>query len=296
MAWKRWRLLACGAGAAMTVTLGLSACTAGAPYLVQPTTSGAAYGDAVTATRAGYVRMMLSNYMSVGPLDIGGLDQVVQGYGGGYLLSLSAAGAMYSGTEQHTTDVLLGVTSVQDHMQGEGNVGAAAVECYQYRIGYYPYLVSYAPIACPAPDSLADEEQGAGEWGAGLAAAQQLQGDQPGTVPASLAQAEALLAPVQRRVAAAAGAIKQAGPENQSDFAIGIDRLADQDNGTAFAALAVPLSNGTCAYVRFGYLIETDGTRRLSFGGAISPWRAACTGRAALAAVAPFSVDPSAGG
>jgi len=58
----------------------------------------------------------------------------------------------------------------------------------------------------------------------------------------------------------------------------------------------VPLSNGTCGYVDFGIAIENDGTRQLSFAGAVSPWHAACTGQAARAASVPFSVDPRAGG
>lgn len=296
MAWERRRLLAGCAAAALTVTLAVSACEASTPYLSRPTASGAPYFDGITATRAGYVQTMLSNEMAMRPLDEGGLDQVVQGYGGGYVLSVSASGTMYTGTEQHTADVVLGVTPVQDHMQGEGYTGAAAVQCYRYSIGYYPYQVGYVPIACPAPDSPADEERGAQAWAAGLGAAEAYSGYGPGTVPASLAQAEALLAPVLRQATAGTGGLRAAGPESPSDFATGTDLGAGVRYGTAIAALAVPLSNGTCAYVGFGYTIDNDGSRQLTFGGTISPWRAACNGQAALGAVAPFSVDPGAGG
>ena len=78
-------------------------------------------------------------------------------------------------------------------------------------------------------------------------------------------------------------------------FAVGTDRQQGNLYGTAIATLAVPLSNGTCADVRFGYAIENDGTRQLAFSGAVAPWHAACTGQAALAAGVPFSVDPGAG-
>jgi hypothetical protein len=115
-------------------------------------------------------------------------------------------------------------------------------------------------------------------------------------VPASLAQAETVLAPVQRRAVPQAGPIRPAGPESPSDFAVGTERQPGRWYGTPVAALAVPLSNGTCGYVDFGIAIENDGTRQLSFAGAVSPWHAACTGQAARAASVPFSVDPRAGG
>lgn len=296
MAWER-RRLAAGCAGALTAALGLAACVTAPPSLTQPAAGNASPWDSITATRAGYVRLMLSNYMGMGALGEGSLDQVVQGYGGGYVLSVSASGSAYTGTEQHAVNVVLGVTPVQDHMQGEGYFGLAAAECYQYRIGYYPYLVSYVPIGCPAPGSPVIEQRDAGEWAAGLATAQFLfSGEQPGAVPASLAQAETVLAPIQRRAAAQAGSVRPAGQENPSDFAVGTQRQPSRWYGTAVAALAVPLSNGTCGYVDFSYAIENDGTRRLSFTGTVSPWHAACTGQAALAATVPFSGDPGAGG
>jgi hypothetical protein len=181
-------------------------------------------------------------------------------------------------------------------MQGEGYFGSAAVECFRYRIGYYSYLISCSPIACPS-DSAVAEQQHAQGWAAGLFAAEDLfSAEEPGAVPTSLTRAEALLAPVQRGAAAQAGGVTPAGRENPSLFAVGTDRQQGNLYGTAIAALAVPLSNGTCADVRLGYAIENDGTRQLALGGAVASWHAACTGQAALAAAVPFSADPGAGG
>jgi hypothetical protein len=297
MAGKRWRPIALFAGVALNVCLGAVACAATTPWLTQPVASGtSSYFDSITATRAGYVQMMLGNSMSMGALSEGRLDALVQGYGGGYVLSVSGSGSTYAGTELHVVDVVLGVTSVQDHMQGEGYSGSAAVECFRYRIGDVPYLISYAPIACP-PDSPVAEQRHAQDWAAGLYAAEDLfSAEEPGAVPTSLAGAEALLAPVQRRAEAQAGGITPAGQESPSLFAVGTDRQQGNLYGTAFATLAVPLSNDTCADVRFGYAIENDGARRLAFSGAVAPWHAACTGQAALAAGVPFSGDPGAGG
>jgi hypothetical protein len=295
MAGKRWRSIALSAGLAVNVCLGAVAC--GATLPPGPVTSGtSSYWDSITASRAGYVQMMLGNSMGMGALGEGGLDDVVQGYGGGYVLSVSASGTTSAGTEQHVADVVLGVTSVQDRMQGEVTFGAAAVECFRYSIGYAPYLISYASIACPA-DSLAAEQSHAEDWAAGLFAAEALfSAEEPGAVPTSLTRAEALLAPGQRRAAAQAGGITPTGRENPSLFAVGTERQQGNLYGTAIAALAVPLSNGTCADVRFGYAIENDGTRQLAFSGAVAPWHAACTGQSALAAAVPFSTDPGAGG
>jgi len=298
MAGKRWRSIALSAGVALNACLGAVACTATTPaWLAQPVASGtSSHWDSITASRAGYVQTMLGNSMGMGTLSEGGLDNLVQGYGGGYVLSVSASGSPSAGTEQHVADVVLGVTSVQDHMQGEGYFGSAAVECFRYRIGYHSYQVSYAPIACP-PDSPVAEQRHAQDWAAGLAAAEYLfSAEEPGTVPTSLTRAEALLAPVERRAAAQAGGITPAGQESPSLFAIGTDRQQGNLYGTAIATLAVPLSNGTCADVRFGYAIENNGTRQLAFSGAVAPWHAACTGQAALAAAVPFSADPRAGG
>ncbi|HUC24575.1 MAG TPA: hypothetical protein VMA73_17845 [Streptosporangiaceae bacterium] len=298
MAGKRWRSITLSAGVALIVCLGAAACAATTPaWLMRPVASGTSpHWDSITATRAGYVQTMLGNSMGQAALSEGGLDDLVQGYGGGYVMSVSASGSTSAGTEQHVVDVVLGVTSVRDHMQGEGYFGPAAVECYRYRIGYYSYLISYAPIACP-PDSPVAEQRDAQDWAAGLVAAEDLfSAQEPGAVPTSLTRAEALLAPVQRKATAQAGGITPAGQENPSLFAVGTDRQQGNLYGTAIAALAVPLSNGTCADVRFGYAIENDGTRQLAFSGAISPWHAACTGQAALAAAVPFSADPGAGG
>lgn len=87
--------------------------------------------DSVTAARAGYVKMMLSNVMGTQALGGGGLDDVVLGYGGGYVLSVSSSGTPYSGSEQHTAEVVLGVNRVVDRMQGETYLGPAAIECYR---------------------------------------------------------------------------------------------------------------------------------------------------------------------
>jgi hypothetical protein len=298
MAGERWRSIALSVGVALNVCLGAVACAATTPaWLTQPVASGtSSHWDSITAARAGYVQTMLGNSMGMGALSEGGLDDLVQGYGGGYVLSVSASGSTSAGTGQHAVDVVLGVTSVQDHMQGEGYFGAAAVECFRYRIGYYSYLISYVRIACP-PDSPVADQRHAQDWAAGLTAAEDLfSAEEPGAVPTSLTRAEALLAPVQRRAAAQAGGITPAGQENPSLFAVGTDRQRGNLYGTAIAALAVPLSNGTCADVRFGYAIENDGTRRLVFSGAVAPWHSACTSQAALAAGVPFSADPGAGG
>jgi hypothetical protein len=296
MSWKRRGLAGC-AGGSLALALVLGACGTAVPALTQPAASGASPWAAITATRAGYVRMMLSNDMAMAPLNVGGLDQVVLGYGGGYVLSLSASGTISGGSELHTADVVLGVTLVQDRMQGEGYFGLAAVECYQYSIGYVAYLVSYVPIACPLPDSPSVEGRNAQEWAVGLQAAEAMDTvSGPGTVPASMMQAKRLMASDLRRAVAEEGAAGAAGRESLSDFADGIDRQPGNEYGTTSAAMAVPLGNGTCAYVSFGYMVVNSGARQLAIGGTMSPWRAACTGQAALAAVAPFSVDPGLGG
>ena len=169
MAGKRWRSIVLSAGVALIVCLGAVACVTRTPWLTQPVASGSSsYFDSITATRAGYVQTMLSNSMSMVTLSEGELDALVQGYGGGYVLSVSESGSTYAGTELHVVDVVLGVTSVQDHMQGEGYTGFAAVECFRYRIGDVPYLISYAPIACP-PDSPVAEQRHAQDWAAALA-------------------------------------------------------------------------------------------------------------------------------
>jgi hypothetical protein len=222
---------------------------------------------------------------------------VVLGYGGGYVLSVSAAGQPYSEHEMHVVDVALGGNDVVDHMQGETYFGPAATLCYRYRIGYHSYLVSYAPISCAVVGAPVNQQGASTTWGQAMYAAQSLfRGDVPrGTVPASLAQAEALLGHVPRHASASFPAVP-AGKLSSPGFATGTDLAGDSEYGTRTAALAVPLTNGTCAYVSFGYTIEGDGTRVMVSNGWAAPWHATCDGQAALAASIPFSADPRSGG
>jgi hypothetical protein len=286
--------------------LALSGCASSGPVAGNVSVAGggpvaapsdASQLDSVTATRAGYVLMMLGNVMGTQALDGGALNDVVLGYGGGYVLSVSAASQPYSEHEMHVVDVALGVTNVIDHMQGEAYFGPAAALCYRYRIGYHYYLVSYASISCAAVGAPVNQ-QGAGlTWEQAMTAAESLfDNNVPrGTVPASLAQAEALLGHLPRRASATAPAVP-AGKLTPSDFATGTDLAGGSEYGTRTAALAVPLTTGICAYVSFGYTIESSGTRDLVSRGWAAPWHATCYGQAARAASIPFSADPHAGG
>jgi hypothetical protein len=193
--------------------------------------------------------------------------------------------------------VALGVDNVIDHMQGETYFGPAVALCYRYRIGYHSYLVSYAPVSCAAVGAPVNQQDAAITWEQAMTAAESQFGrDIPrGTVPASLAQAEALLGHLRQR-ASATSPVVPAGKLTPADFATGTDLAGGSEYGTRTAALAVPLTTRTCAYVSFGYTVANDGTRVLVTKGWAAPWHATCDGKAALAASIPFSADPRAGG
>jgi len=81
-----------------------------------------------------------------------------------------------------------------------------------------------------------------------------------------------------------------------ADFAAGATSTEGGLYGPRIAALAVPLSKGTCAYVAFSSKVLTDSASQTLAAGWLAPLRANCTGSAALAASRAYTVDPAEGG
>jgi hypothetical protein len=214
-----------------------------------------------TVARAGYVEQMLGNYSGVGALGGDSLDQVVTEYGGGYVLSESQYGRAGQPDDVHVAVVVLGVGAVSWPMQGENYTGPAGITCYRFRIAY-PRAISYAPIACPAPSGQNAADAAWARWTAGYdlaSGAFTTYSTRP--VPGSLAAAIRLLARADQDMLTAATPVT--GPDGHltsADFAAGATSTEGGLDGPRIAALAVPLSNGTCAYAAFSSKVLTDST------------------------------------
>ena len=249
-----------------------------------------------TAARAGYVQLMLGNAMGTTALGEGGVDDVVMGYGGGIVLSVSVSGVSGTPDGLHIVDVALGVTAVTDHVQDETYGGATAIQCYRFTIGYYSYLTSYSPISCPALGSATSMRAAARRWDATMTAAESLFTINIANeaVPVTLAAVRHLLGSADLPIPAGnrRSAIGPARQPQPGDFAA----------GSTWSALAVPLTNGGCVYVSFRVTTDENpqsvglGNRALTGTGWAAPEDAACNGTAALEASVQYSADPYAGG
>jgi hypothetical protein len=116
-------------------------------------------------------------------------------------------------------------------------------------------------------------------------------------VPGSLAAAIRLLARADQDMLTVATPVTHPdGHLTLADFAAGTTSTEGGLYGPRIAALAVPLSNGTCAYVAFSSKVLTNSTSQTLAGGWLAPLRANCTGAAALVASRAYTVDPAEGG
>jgi hypothetical protein len=253
--------------------------------------------SAATTTRAGYVEQMLGNYSGIGALGGDSLDQVVTEYGGGYVLSESEYGTAGQSYDVHVAVVVLGVGAATSHMQGETYTGPAGIACYRFRIAY-PREISYVPVTCPAPSGQSAVDTAWARWTAGYDLATEVftnYSTRP--VPGSLAAAIRLLARADHYVLTEATPVTHPdGHLTPADFAAGTASTEGGLFGPRIAALAVPLSNGTCAYVGFSSMVLANSTSQTQATAWLAPLRARCTGTAALAASRAYTLNPAEGG
>jgi hypothetical protein len=250
-----------------------------------------------TTARAGYVEQMLGSYSGTGALGGDSLDQVVTEYGGGYVLSESEHGSAGQANDAHVAVVVLGVGAAAWHMQGETYNGPAGIACYRFRIAY-PREISYSPIACPAPSGQNAIDAAWARWTAGYdLATSAFTTYSPRPVPRRLAAAIRLLARADHDVLTAATPVAHPdGHLTLADFAAGTTSTEGGLFGPRIAALAVPLSNGTCAYVAFTSQVLANSTSQTLSAAWLAPLRSECTGAAALAASRAYTVNPAEGG
>lgn len=230
------RLVRSGSVLAVALAAG---CASVPSFTPQDPAQGAAHDSGLTATRAGYVSLMLENTMSTtSHARVGQVFAVVAKYGGGYVTSAHLTGAGGTPEEQLTFDTVIGATAVTDRMQGETYFGPSAIGCFRFTVGYYGH-VSYHGIACPADTSASAAAAEARRQAAAAQAVRSLPAfvkDKP--VPLDLATAQqdgiGVLAPVITTASPRPSAIASAPPLNPIDFAT--------TNGVS--ALAVPQADG----------------------------------------------------
>jgi len=268
---------------ALFAALGLAAggCTE-PPKPSSAVTNSPNANDPITLQRADYLDIMLSNVYASGPLTQGAIMSVISGYGGGYVTTTSQSGTMGTPTQKLTLDVVLGGGSVKNGMQGEGDFAPSGIACFTYTVGYYGYAGNATEVACPASLTQASAQATAQRQLTTEADAAAYQTSLT-SVPASLTAAEAAIKlPPATRVAMKA-----------MDFA----------TRSGIAALAIPQSSGSCAYVVFRKITSTvvGGGTATVYSGIVSkawaaPTDATCDGKGALSAAAFLSVDRGAGG
>ena len=243
----------------------------------------------ITAQRAQYVDLMLSNSYAAGPETERGIMSVISGYGGGYVTSATLSGA--GANELLTLNVVLGGGEVRNLMQGETDLGVSDIACFTYTLAYGAPR-AHAQVACPASLTTASARSTAARQIDDQVASEQYDRSVE-RIPATLAAAQATLFPT-------AVAVRDAHLRlTAADFAAGTDGVLN----LPMSALALPQPGGACDYVVYrwvrssyvggGTAGSTQSARALAW---VAPTAAACTGAAALAAGEFLTLDRYAGG
>lgn len=276
----------------LAVTMIVTGCASPPSFSPQDPAQAAAHDTSLTATRAGYVDLMLENIVRTTANERDGeIFAIVGDYGGGYVTSAAVTGVGGTTSETLTFDAVIGATSVTDRMQGETYFGPSAIGCFRFTIGYYGNVADRG-IPCPAgisPASAAAEAQRqaaaagtARQWSVLLKARK---------LPLDLVTA------VQEGIGAPSAATGSSSP---GPSAIGrAARLTQIDFATAngVAALSVPQPGGACVYLRVTSVPATKGfPQGVSVYGWAAPTRDTCAGRTALAEGSYVTADPYAGG
>lgn len=252
----------------------------------------AAHDVDLTATRAGYVDLMLGNIVRTTAHERAGeIFAIVAGYGGGYVTTAAMTGIGGAPSELLTFDAVMGATAVTDRMQGETYFGPSAIACFRYTIGYYGN-VTHRGIPCPAGTSPAAAAAEAERQAAAARTARLLSGlIKDRQLPLDLAEV------VQDGIGMPASAASSSSP--QPSAVASAPQLGPNDFATAngVAALAVPQPAGACNYLRMTSAPAANGASRgVSVYAWAAPTRDPCTGQAALAEGGYVSADPHAGG
>lgn len=249
--------------------------------------------DPITAQRAGYVSLMLSNSYAAGPETQRGIMSVISGYGGGYVTDASLSGGD-GPNEMLTVTVVLGGGDVVDNMQGETDFGTSGIACFTYTLGYGAPSAAQTQISCPASLTVRTAQATATRQIAEQAEAKQYDAAIPSkTMPTTLAEAEKLIGLDGPAHASATAGLSAA------NFATGTDSIQHKPD----AALAMPQSGGGCIYVVYRWIQSSwvgggtagtaDSPDAIAWG---APTDAACTGPAALGAGGFLTMDRDAGG
>lgn len=246
--------------------------------------------DPVTAQRARYVLLMLSDSYAAGPETQAGITSVIADYGGGYVTSAKTAGSGENATL--TLQVVLGAGTVRDSMQGETDFGVAGVACFSFTLGYYGAREQISQFSCPPSlDDAVARADAARQIGDQRAAEHY---DKPvNQIPMTLDAARGLLFPTAK-------SLRNANLElTPADFAAGTDGVLHRP----MSALAMRQRDGACAYVVFRWIRASrggGGTTSTSESALLRAWAAptgaACTGESALAAGTFLTADRYAGG
>ena len=249
--------------------------------------------DPITAQRAGYVALMLSNSYAAGPETQRGFMSVISGYGGGYVTDASLSGGD-GPNETLTVTVVLGGGDVVDSMQGEADFGTSGIACFTYTLGYGDLLGAQKQVSCPASLTPAAARATATRQIAEQADAKQYDATIASkTMPTTMADAEKLIGLESPTHPSATAGLTAA------NFATGTDSIQHRPD----AALALPQSGGGCIYVIYRWIQSSwvgggtagtaDSPDAIAWG---APTDAACTGPAALNAGGFLTMDRDAGG
>jgi len=262
---------------------------------------------------------MLANSYAAGPETESGIMSVIAGYGGGYVTDATLSHAP-GASETLTMNVVLGAGAVRNTMQGETDLGLSGIACFTITAEYYGTEdQSTAQVACPTSLTTANaqataqrqiaDQVGSEQYDAVLTAipqsltaaeqASRVGADEPGTTtttPTTLLTPAATGDPTARATATAPAT---APALTAADFATGTDGIQHKPD----AALALPLSDGSCIYIAYRWIQTswvgggTAGTSDSPVARAwVTPTDAQCTGSAALTASAFLTDDHDAGG
>ena len=257
------------------------------------TPNGLNSSDPITAQRAGYVALMLSNSYAAGPETQRGFMSVIAGYGGGYVTDASLSGPEGPNATL-TVTVVLGGGDPIDSMQGETDMGTSGIACFTYTLGNGGLQGAQKQVSCPASLTTATarataerqiaEQLDAQHYDATIASK---------STPTTLAEAEKLIGLDGPTHASATAGLTAA------NFATGTDGIQHKPD----AALALPRPGRGCVYVVYRWIQSSwddDGDARSSNLPVAIAWAAptdaACTGPAALSAGGFLTADRYAGG
>lgn len=252
--------------------------------------TGSGESSAQVHKQASLVSTVIGNSMGMGRITEAGLIQIVESDGGGYVTAITRSGQAGTPGERTTVHAVLWTSTLvqKGPIDEMGPVSdTAAVLCYRFTVGYYPYQVWQAQEPCPpsrpaAPGGFATT---AAAEASRIQAAEDAIAELPEAArarvraaPGSLSQAARLLG-LDRRTRRVTRLVL---PVTAGEFAAGRGR----------AALALRLRTGGCVYLSLPDDPEGGGLP----GPWLSPVHAPCTGAAALAASGWLSVNPTLGG